>query len=77
MVGIGIAIGVIVIIIGAVLSTDHIDNMYRNRHRTETTPMKPLPVFITSDTQCRDCGIDGDLLNLAGRCRYCHELAHA
>jgi hypothetical protein len=74
MTAIGIALGLCIITLGMVCCTDRIDQWHR-RHKTKR--MQPaMPPFITSHTQCKDCGTDGDLLNINRQCINCFHLQH-
>jgi hypothetical protein len=59
--------------------TDRIDRHWsRNRTvRHEPVVLRQMPPFIYADTQCRQCGVDGEPLSLGEKlCLYCHEVKH-
>ena len=75
-----IAIGVVVVLFAMIVCTQRVEDFWKTRSKkiktlSQTSP-HVVPPFIYSATQCRDCGIDGDLLNLEHRCLDCHEVAH-
>lgn len=71
-----VAVGLLVILAGMVVCTDRIDHYWKNRKTMTTTPRTGSPPFITSLTQCVDCGIDNELLNLDRQCLHCFRLIH-
>ena len=66
-------LGTSLILFGLIMCTQRVENYWSNR--TPRPTRKPMPPpFRTTATQCVDCGLDGDLLDLDGRCIYCFEL---
>lgn len=66
-------LGLAVIFIGLVISTDRAERWWKSRHNKPQSA-QPIPPFLTSLHQCRDCGSDTELLSLERRCLGCHQL---
>jgi hypothetical protein len=66
-------VGTIIILAGMIVCTDRADQYWSNRTPRPHTTTTQMP-FITSLTQCKDCGLDGDLLNLDRQCLTCFHL---
>jgi hypothetical protein len=74
---------IVILMMGGLLvlvsATDRIDR-HRSRKRTvwhESVMLRWVPPFIHADTQCRQCGVDGEPLSLGEKlCLVCHEVKH-
>ena len=76
------AIGVVLILGGLVIASQRIDDYYRDRRRIVIPALRPVPQsrrpFLYSETQCVDCGQDGELLDIkTHQCIVCFELIKA